>query len=171
MTLLTALDFPVAQFLTLWYMVDVGLLLATYVHLVRRKEEILSSALRSTWLVFIIIGVATLFLISTVAFIWAMYAKSPKDLRNKVAVGVAVAFFITDCPFFVMNLYLYLSHGIFDWLQALTLLFNFISWFIGLLIVWTMWMWRCAKILQRWSGDPLYPSHAPPVPGMQLAVI
>lgn len=159
MAILTLLDFPFAQFMLLWYMVDVGLLLATYVHLVRRKEEILSSGLRSVWLIFIIIGIASFFLVSTVAFVWAMYSRAPKDLRNKVAIGVAVTFILTDCPFFVMNLYLYLVYGVFDWLQALTLLFNFISWFMGLLIVWSMWMWRCAKILQRWSGDPLYPSR------------
>ena len=55
------------------------------------------------------------------------------------------------------------------------LLFNFISWFMGLLIVWTMYMWRCAKLLQRWSGDPLYPTRLDAGPqvghNMALAVI
>lgn len=154
-------ELPYAPFFLLWYLVDISLTLANYVNLLHRKRHIIDQATRDVYLSFVVIGIGAYFICAAACFVWAMKTDNLKSMRNKIQLGVMFVWIGSDVPIFFTNFYLFLNYGWFDWLQALQFLTNLVSFFMGALVVWTAWMWFTAKRLQRWVGDPLYPSALP----------
>ena len=149
-------DHPI--FLMYWYGACSIFSIINYVSWVRFEEDLVGGDVTRAYLAFVLITVMVYLCASGFCFFWAarycdQETKEGIKQRNKrVHQGMLFIYFLSDVPFFILDLYIVYWYGWVDVIQGISFVLKLMSWMVGTFFVWFVYMWKVSKFLHRKTG-------------------
>eukprot|EP00754_Rhynchopus_humris_P037088 Rhum_TRINITY_DN19189_c0_g1::Rhum_TRINITY_DN19189_c0_g1_i1::g.169489::m.169489 len=149
-------DHPI--FLMYWYGVCSIFSIVNYVKWVRFNETLLGRDLKSAYFAFVFLTTLVYLFATGVCFLWAAKycdqetKEGIKQRNRRVHQGMLFIYFLSDTPFFIMDLYIVYWYGWRDEVQGITFVLKMMSWMVGTFFVWFIYMWKVSKILHKKTG-------------------
>lgn len=111
-------------------------------------------SLKSPYLAFCIIGMITyVFCGGPLFFFSYKYARDKKTQTTKLRIGIVAMYFMSSLPLWIMELWLmYNNMAVVSVLDGMVFSLSFVSWSIGTIVVWFIYMWEISRFLQSQTG-------------------
>lgn len=146
---------PVALLFLFWHGTISVLALFNYSFWMRfQNTAIVDSGVQDAYLAFSIIGLAAFaFGAGPMFFFSFKYGATNKARAGKLRLGIVIMYLTSSCPLFLLELYIaYTNLDIVHVLDGMLLILLFMSWGVGSIIVWFVYMWEVSRFLQHHTG-------------------
>lgn len=119
-----------------------------------QDDNIVGATIREAYLAFTIIGFAAYVFGAGPLFFYAYkYAANQKAGAVKLRLGIAVIYFFSSLPIFVLEVAIaYSNLTIVNVLDGMVLVLTLCAWSFGSVVVWFIYMWEVARFLQSQTG-------------------
>jgi hypothetical protein len=144
---------PHALILLYWYGLTISLAMFNYSTWVRFAADLIADDTMQTYLAFAIIGVlAYAFVGGPLFFMAYKYSSTAKVRAKRLRIGLAVMYFSSTLPLFLLDLYFIWSFGVVNVLQVICFILQLVAWIFGSFAVWFIYMWQVAKYIHIYRG-------------------
>lgn len=119
-----------------------------------QDDSIVESNVRDAYAAFAAIGmISYTFAAGPLFFYSYKYGSTKKSRAVKLRLGCGIIYFTSSLPIFILELWIgYNNRRIVHVLDGMVLVLSFMSWALGSLIVWFVYMWEVARFLQSQTG-------------------
>eukprot|EP00760_Papus_ankaliazontas_P020747 PhM_4_TR18494/c0_g1_i2/m.44939 len=144
-----AQDSKVPVVLIAYYLFDLILSLANYLHYYRHEEATYGLDFVKGYLAFVVLGLLFFGAVASVLWVWAArYSVSHKDRRRRLMWGVFVVYLSNVLPLWIMEYHAFLCCNVGNEFQRFCFAMKTITWLLTSTLVWLSWAWRAARWLE-----------------------